>query len=164
MRRKDREIRDFQELVQIMRSCDVVRFALADTPVPYLLPLNFGLELRDGTVCLYVHGAMEGTKYRLMEQNGRAAFEMDRGHRLVLDTEDGVCTMEYQSVIGQGALTEITEPEEKMAALRCVMAHYREPDFPFSEEVARRTRVWALRVETMTGKQRRVRTKNGQTT
>ncbi len=44
MRRSDREITDFQELITVMRGCDVCRLALHDEPYPYILPLNFGLE------------------------------------------------------------------------------------------------------------------------
>lgn len=45
MRRSDREITDFQELITVMRGCDVCRLALHDEPYPYILPLNFGLEV-----------------------------------------------------------------------------------------------------------------------
>ena len=45
MRRSDREITDFQELITAMRGCDVCRLALHDEPYPYILPLNFGLEV-----------------------------------------------------------------------------------------------------------------------
>ena len=45
MRRSDREITDFQELITVMRGCDVCRLALHDQPYPYILPLNFGLEV-----------------------------------------------------------------------------------------------------------------------
>ena len=44
MRRADREITDFDELIAVMRGCDVCRLALHDEPYPYILPLNFGLE------------------------------------------------------------------------------------------------------------------------
>lgn len=57
MRRSDREITDFQELITVMRGCDVCRLALHDEPYPYILPLNFGLEVDGETVRLYFHGA-----------------------------------------------------------------------------------------------------------
>lgn len=103
MRRADREITDFDELITVMRGCDVCRLALHDEPYPYILPLNFGLEVNGGTVRLYFHGADTGTKYDLIARNPNASFEMDRGHGLILDDEHGNCTMTYESVIGQGA-------------------------------------------------------------
>ena len=104
MRRSDREITDFQELITVMRGCDVCRLALHDEPYPYILPLNFGLEADGETVRLYFHGANTGTKYDLIAKNPNVAFEMDRGHALILDDEHGNCTMTYESVIGQGRI------------------------------------------------------------
>lgn len=69
MRRSDREITDFQELITVMRGCDVCRLALHDEPYPYILPLNFGLEVDGETVRLYFHGANTGMKYDLIAKN-----------------------------------------------------------------------------------------------
>lgn len=50
MRRKDREITDFHELIEIMKKCDVCRIALKDEDgYPYIVPLNFGLEVQGET-------------------------------------------------------------------------------------------------------------------
>ena len=63
MRRKDREITDFNEILAIMEKCDVCRIALNDDGFPYVVPLNFGMDVRDGQVYLYFHCAMEGTSW-----------------------------------------------------------------------------------------------------
>ena len=65
---------------------------------------------------MYFHGAMEGTKYDLIEKDNRASFEMDCGHKLVTEVERGSCTMEYESVIGQGRV-EMLSDDEKYNAL-----------------------------------------------
>ena len=84
MRRTDREITDRQELLDVMARCDVCRLALNDeSGYPYVVPLNFGMEERDGTLHLLFHGAMTGTKYDRMERDSRATFEMDCGHQLM---------------------------------------------------------------------------------
>ena len=46
MRRKDREITDFNEMLEIMKKCDVCRIALNDEEFPYIVPLNFGLDIQ----------------------------------------------------------------------------------------------------------------------
>lgn len=58
MRRKDREITDFDEMVKIIKECDACRIALNDeeTGFPYIVPLNFGLDVEDERVYLYFHG------------------------------------------------------------------------------------------------------------
>ena len=75
MRRKDREITDFDEIVAIMRKCDVCRLALNDGDFPYIVPLNFGLEVRGDRVFLYFHAAKEGKKLDLIARDNRATFE-----------------------------------------------------------------------------------------
>lgn len=146
MRRSDREITDFQELITVMRGCDVCRLALHDEPYPYILPLNFGLEVDGETVRLYFHGANTGTKYDLIAKNPNVAFEMDRGHALILDDEHGNCTMTYESVIGQGRISVVPDAD-KERALRVLMAQYRAPDFPYSKAVIPATTVMCLTVE-----------------
>ena len=59
MRRKDRAVTSPSEIVEIMSRCEVLHLAIAAQPAPYLLPVNFGMTL-------YVHGAMDGTKYALL--------------------------------------------------------------------------------------------------
>lgn len=151
MRRKDREITGQDELLAIIEQCDVCRLAIQDEGCPYIVPLNFGVEVRDGQVVLYFHSAPAGTKCRLLAQNGYVSFEMDCGHALFLDEAKGSCNMAYQSVIGRGLVTPVPA-ERKLHALRVLLRHYRQEDFPFSEEAAARTAVYQLAVEQMTGK------------
>ena len=60
MRRKDREITDKQDILEVMRKCDVCRIALHDGDYPYIVPLNFGLQVENDMPVLYFHGALEG--------------------------------------------------------------------------------------------------------
>ncbi len=41
MRRKDREVTDFAEIVRIIDQCAIVRIGLADGDFPYIVPVNF---------------------------------------------------------------------------------------------------------------------------
>ena len=153
MRRADREVTEIDEMITIMKKCDVCRIALHDKDYPYILPLNFGLSVKDDAVELYFHGAMDGMKYDLIRQDNRACFEMDCSHRLVTETERGSCTMEYESVIGQGHIEMISD-EQKYEALCILMKHYHQEEFPFNKDVMTRTKVFKLVVEKMTGKVR----------
>lgn len=153
MRRSDREITDIDDMIRVMERCDVCRLALNDEHYPYILPLNFGMQVINGQIILYFHGATEGKKYDLFRQDNRASFEMDCAHKLVTDEETGNCTMEYESVIGHGRI-EIVPEEEKYEALCILMAHYHKEDFPFNQAVIPRTMVFKLTVEQMTGKRR----------
>lgn len=159
MRRTDREIREFDEIVEVIKRCDVCRLALNDTEYPYILPLNFGVEVQDRKIILYFHGAEEGTKYELMARNPKASFEMDCSHKLISNLENGNCncTMEYESVIGQGTI-EILPDEEKYNALSAIMKQYHheiKTPFQFGEKTMSHTKVWKLTVHSCTGKRRK---------
>lgn len=155
MRRSDREIKDLSEIVKVMEKCDVCRLALNTGGYPYILPLNFGMSVQDGKIELFFHGAAEGTKYGLIAKDNRASFEMDCSHRLVTNPDSCSCTMEYESVIGQGSI-EILPDEQKYEALCLLMKHYHKEDFRFNKAVMPRTTVMKLTVESITGKARKV--------
>lgn len=89
MRRADREITDRAELLEVIAGCDVCRLAINDEEVPYILPLNFGEEVRGDKLLLYFHGAAEGRKYELISRDPQVSFEMDCSHRIVLDESRG---------------------------------------------------------------------------
>lgn len=153
MRRSDREVKKFEDIVAIMEKCDVCRIALNNDGYPYILPLNFGMRVKGEKIELYFHGAIEGTKYDLIAKDNRAGFEMDCAHKLVTETESGNCTMEYESVIGQGHIEMISD-DEKYDALCILMQHYHQEDFPFNKAVMPNTKVFKLVVEKVTGKRR----------
>lgn len=153
MRRTDRQVTDEQELLGIMQRCQVVRLAMNTDTVPYILPVNFGME-PDG-MTLYIHGAMTGTKYEHIARDNRVSFEMDCSAELVLNQDDHQCTMNYESVIGWGIVDELTEEADKRHALKRIMSQYHAGDFPFNEGPIPRTRILRLRVEERTAKRRR---------
>lgn len=154
MRRSDREIKAFDEIVEVMKKCDVCRIAMQGEEYPYVVPMNFGMEVEGDQVTLYFHGAMKGMKYDLLAQNNKVCFEMDCGHMLFTDMEQGNCTMCYESVIGFGMVEEVPE-EQKKEALDILMDHYPVPiGFQYNEAMVSHTRMLQLKVERMTGKRR----------
>ena len=153
MRRNDRAVTDPAEIIDIMARCEVLHLAIAAQPAPYLLPVNFGME-PDG-MTLYVHGAMEGTKYDLLAKNNHVGFEMECTNGLVLDEAGHSCTMNYESVMGWGIVSEVTDPDEKNHALDCIMKQYHAEEFPYSLAVADRTRILCLKIQERTGKRRK---------
>ena len=154
MRRHDREIKDKNEILEIMDRCDVCRLAFNDGDYPYILPLNFGIEEKDGHIILYFHSALEGYKTELIKRDNRVSFEMDCNHELKYDDEKGYCTMAYESVIGRGRI-EVLPEEEKAKALRKIMEHYHHSeDTYFNPAAIPRTLVYMLMIEEMTAKRK----------
>ena len=153
MLRKDREITDFDEQLAIIDACDVCRIALNDpeTGFPYMVPLNFGVDVQNGQVALYFHSARRGTKLDLIAQDNRATFEMDCDHQLIFYDERMSCTMGYRSVIGHG-LIEILPDEERTHGLDILMRHYHAEEFTYNPKTVPATTVYRLVVTDMVGK------------
>lgn len=156
MRRTDREIREFEEIIRVMEKCEICRLALHDDDYPYILPLNFGMRIEEGKIVLYFHGALEGKKYRLIAKDGRAGFEMDCSTKLAAFPEQGKCTMEYESVIGQGVV-ELLPDSQKEEALAILMEHYHREDFPYHRAVIPQTNLFKLTVHSCTGKRHKIK-------
>lgn len=155
MRRSDREITDFDQLLDVMRSCNVCRLALNDEDgFPYVIPLNFGLQVEGSQVRLVFHSALQGRKLELMARDPRAAFEMDADHVLQYFPEKGYCTMAYASVVGKGRLRMLDE-SQKLDALQAIMDQcHPGQDAGFSTKAMDRTAVYCLDVESLTGKRK----------
>ena len=153
MRRKDREITDFHEIIEIIKKCDVCRIALNDEEFPYIVPLNFGLDVEGEQVYFYFHAAMEGKKLELIEKDNRATFEMDCDHKFILYEERMSCTMGYASVIGHGYIENVAD-EDKYEALKILMRQYHAEDFKFNTDMMKGTKVLRMWVTDMVGKRR----------
>ena len=50
MRRKDREITDINEILELVAKTDVLHLGLFDGDYPYIVPLHYGYEYADGTL------------------------------------------------------------------------------------------------------------------
>lgn len=153
MRRKDREITDLDEIMNIINKCDTCRLALFDKEFPYIVPLNFGVDIRDEQLYLYFHCAKKGKKLDLILQNNNVTFEMDCEHNIILYEERMSCTMGYASVIGRGHI-EFVDDNDKLNALKIIMKHYHSEDFKFNTNLMKATTVFKLKVVDMIGKRR----------
>lgn len=150
MRRKDREITEFDRMLAVLEACDCCRLGFWDGEGVYILPLNFGYTADGGKgdgLTLYFHGALEGKKIDLAKDGPRVGFEMDTKHELI--THETACgyAYRYQSIIGRGDLKIVTDPEEKILGLERIMAHYSGRDtWEIRPEMAARVAVLRLTV------------------
>ncbi len=160
MRRVDRQITDSAQLFAVMEGCAYVIVAMNDETagVPYMVTLNFGMEVKGDAVFLYMHSAMEGKKTELLRQDGRVRFFMVQEHGTVYDAHKRSCTMNYESVSGIGEMREVCDTAQKKHALDVLMRHYYPKDMPpYDERVIAMTKVYCLHVEALWGKKREKR-------
>lgn len=147
MRRKDREITEYEKMLEVVELCDCCRVGLVDEEGAYIVPLNFGYENLNGELMLYFHGAGEGKKIELIKQQEKAAFEMDTKHELV--GVDTACAYSYlfQSIMGRGKIELLQDYEDKCHGLELVMAHYSDKtDWIFPEKMVNHMTVIKLTV------------------
>lgn len=126
MRRKDRETTEFSKMLDIVKKCDCCRIGMIDEGIPYIVPLNFGYEEKDGQLILYFHSAKEGRKISLIQQSPTVSFEMDTNHELIAGSQAYQFSYRYQCVMGTGKISILEDPLERIHGLQKLMAHYSE--------------------------------------
>ena len=97
----------------------------------------------------------EGKKLELIKAHPQASFCMDTGHELVKGEAPCSWSFRYESVMGQGELTQVQDPEEKRHGLQTVMEHYSGSEAPveFPDEMMHRVVILKLNAKNLTGKQ-----------
>lgn len=153
MRRTDREITDFSQIVEIMKRCGVCHVSFV-AEYPYVVPMNFGMKIDGEEITLYFHGANIGKKHYLIEKNNKVGFVME--NMLSVLTYDIACksVAEYESVMGYGKI-EYVDGEEKLEALEFLMSQYAKPSgekFEFDLEAVNHTCIMKLKIEGLSAK------------
>ena len=128
MRRKDREITDRAEIDAIIRSAKVMRIALADGDMPFVVPVFYAY---DGTA-LYFHSAHAGTKIEIMKRNKNVCFEISIDHGVI--ENEIACDFEarHRTVIGIGKAVFVQDEVEKLKAIDSIVALFTEKTFDYT--------------------------------
>jgi nitroimidazol reductase NimA-like FMN-containing flavoprotein (pyridoxamine 5'-phosphate oxidase superfamily) len=125
VRRKDREVLGDENIAKIIEQCTTCHVAMmddADAGVPYVIPLSFGYNLKDGVLELYFHCAHVGKKLDCIRKNPNVAFSMCVENRIEIH-EDVYCKSGrfYASVVGQGKAEMVEDVAEKCRGLSLLM-------------------------------------------
>lgn len=158
MRRKDREITDFNKLIEMIDHCEVIRLGLFDEnqkDFPYIVPVNFSYEADQATgqICFYIHGAMAGRKYELLKKNCKCSFEMDNQLKIdyLYDCHD--ITTRYECVMGTALVEEIPGDQKEKVMQEKVLSRWEEArSFPWNRNALNRCGMFKLVVKTISGK------------
>lgn len=147
MRRKDREVSDFDTIINIIDECEIIRIGMSDGDFPYIVPVNFAYTVEGKEICFYIHGAMAGRKYEMLSQKPYCSFEMDIPLEMDCIVEDKDVTMRYKSVMGKCKVEFLHEKEKQYAIDNIIMARHEETkNFDYNKEVVKRTAVAKLTV------------------
>ncbi|TXT67401.1 MAG: Pyridoxamine 5'-phosphate oxidase [Promethearchaeota archaeon] len=149
MRRKDKEITDKMILTALLNKAQVCRLALSDNNIPYIVPVNFGIQDN----CLYIHSAKEGKKMEILKKNDKVCFEIDLDFQLQTAKDPCQFSAQYQSVIGFGIATFINSLDEKIKALNIIMQHYTgKNNYMFKEYGLKKIAIIKIEITKLTGK------------
>lgn len=152
MRRSDREITDANEILDILRRCEVCHLALSGE-YPYVLPLSFGFCRENGVLTLYFHGASEGEKLDRIKRDPRAGFALETNVRPCVSESPCGCTTGFESVVGFGTAFVVTGEAEREKGLTLLLRHYGYEGEPrFDPRVLEKTTVFKLTAERFTAK------------
>jgi len=148
MRRKDREMgRDFA--LNIVDKCEYAVLSLV-TPEgkPYAVPLNV---VRDGEN-VYFHCAMVGEKIDCMRENSDGCMVCVGDTELVPEH----FTTNFESAIIKGILSEVTEADEKIRALKILCEKFAPTNMADFDNAIHQslahTAIWKMSIHEITGK------------
>ena len=155
MRRKDRQITDLEAIRAILDKAKVLHLAMIDGARPYVVPMNYGYALADGRLTLYLHGAKEGRKLDVLQQNERVAFVLETDVSPV-SGGDIPCKYgeAYASVMGEGTAVLLDDPVQKIEALQILMKTQTGREFAFTPAMAESVAVIRVNVDSFTAKAR----------
>ena len=157
MRRKDREIKELQEILRIIDKAKILHLGLFDGDYPYIVPLHYGYAYEEDTqeLMFYMHGAKEGHKLDLIKMNPNACIELECDIEPVSGGEIP-CRYgsAYASVFGKGQVEIVEDVPEKVKGLKLLMKNQTGREFEIDERMASSVSVIKVSVSEFTAKSR----------
>ena len=155
MRRTDREVTDINEILKIVDKAKILHLGLFDTDYPYIVPMHYGYEYKDGNLIFYMHGAREGHKLDLIRSNQNVCIELECDIKLV-SGDDIPCKYgsTFASIIGRGQAEILKDVKEKIAGLKLLMINQTGRDFEIDERMASTVEVIKVIIHSFTAKSR----------
>jgi len=156
MRRKDKEIIDINEILDIIGKCKYCRLGLSENNTPYIIPLNYGFSYDNNKLIFYFHSAKEGKKLDIIQKNNNACFEIDCDTRLVEGEKPCDYGYEFKSIIGFGKIFIMETIEEKTKGLNYLMKHQtgNEIKYNYKNNELNNVIIFKMEIEELTGKQK----------
>ena len=150
MLRKDREISNRQDIIEILKKCNTLRIGFQGEEYPYVVPVSFGIKADENQCVLYFHGAQKGLKTDLIKKHKNICFESDIFYHI--DKLTYGITARYESVIGIGEIQKV-QGNEIIEGLKAICGHYGIADFDIDQcNNLTFTDVYKVIVKSMTGK------------
>lgn len=152
MRKVDREIKDFNEIIDVINNLETIRIGINNDQYPYVVPVSFGYEVIDQQLVFYFHGAKAGMKYDLIKKNPHVCVEGDICYRFK-DTISSVTCL-YESIIAFGKCELVDDDQEVIKGLKLLLSHCGYDNHFIDDKAAKYTALYKVTVTAITGKRR----------
>ena len=133
--RREREVTDPAQILDILNRAKIVHIGLVDGDEPYVVPMNYGFTMEEGKLTLYLHGAKQGRKLDVIRANPKVFFSLE------CDVQpfegDIACRygLAYASVMGSGTAEILEDVEAKKEGLSLLMKTQTGQDFAFDDKM-----------------------------
>jgi len=142
-------------MLEILQAGRTVTLAMVDNDEPYLVALNYGVEVCDGNLRLWLHSAPDGRKIDCVRRNRRVCFTVVIAGDILTGATACDCSMRYRSIVGYGTVRIVEDEREKRTGLDMIMRHYTgKSDMPYKAGLTERTTVLCIDIERITAKER----------
>lgn len=151
MRRVDREMpEDFA--LMVLDTCEWAVLSMIDLEgAPYCIPVNI---VREGKI-LYFHSAKQGLKTDCLRRSPQVCLTAVGETFRPKDR----FTIEFESVVVRGTVSEVLTDDEKIGALRLLCTRYTPDNMAFFDAAVSRslfrTAVWKISITDISGKRKK---------
>lgn len=154
--RREKLITDTETVTKILDKAKVLHLGLVDGDEPYVVPMNYGYNMENGKLTLWLHGATQGRKLDVMRANPKVFFSMECD--LIPFEGDVACKygLGYSSLMGKGTAEIVENVEVKKQALTFLMKTQTGKDFEFNDKLVSVVAIIKIDVAEYTAKHRPV--------
>ncbi len=150
MRRKDKEVKTFDTILDIITKSNIIRIAINDGEYPYIIPFNYGYYENS----FFIHSAKKGKKIDLLKINNKVGFEIDFLNQIITHEISCEWTTKYQSIIGSGTIEIQDSLDDIISGLDIIMKHHgKEGENRYNEANLKNIVILKLSPISMTAKQ-----------
>lgn len=158
MRRKDREITDFNLIAEIVRENNSAVVSMIDGDKPYGVMLNYAPVFRDNNISLIFHGATEGRKIDCLRKNPAASIFINdcKAEKVILTDgkPSGNTTTHYRSVVLAGKVQIVDDIDERRRLIEIFLRHFSSGDILMPpDQMLLHTQVFLFSADEISGKQ-----------
>jgi uncharacterized protein len=115
IRRTDREIKDKEEINEILRTGKYATLSLSKENIPYVVTLTYGYDDKSNT--MFFHCAKDGKKIEFIKSNPVVCGTIIRDHGYI----KGQCKHQYASIVFYGKIRILDSEEMKLNAFEVML-------------------------------------------